>query len=165
VLHDVGADQHSGAAQACLAVDGQCAWCRLRNGQELQQDLLAGAGAIREVQLVVLEAPVQEALAVVHLQHRTAVAGVWWPRWVPKHSCLQETTNISVGGETLDNAWVTWQLLCMNLCLLAATLPATPGIAVPGKHPLTYRSDQHCSTLLLTFLLRRTTACTPRLCQ
>lgn len=74
MLHDVGADQHAGAAQACLAVDCQCAGCGLGDGQEAQQDLLAGAGAVGEVQLMVLEAAIQEALAVIHLQCGTAAA-------------------------------------------------------------------------------------------
>lgn len=46
----------------------------LRNLQELEQDGLRGAGAVREVQVVVPETAVHKALAVVHLPG----CGAWW---------------------------------------------------------------------------------------
>lgn len=72
VLHDVSTDEHACPAQASLAVDGQCTRSALSNAQKAEQDLLAGAGAIREVQLMVLEPSVQETLAVIHLENSAA---------------------------------------------------------------------------------------------
>jgi hypothetical protein len=42
-----------------------------RNRQEVQQDFLRGTRAIREVQLMMLETPIQEPLAVIHLPSAT----------------------------------------------------------------------------------------------
>lgn len=67
MLHQVRADEDTCAPQASLAVDGQAPWCALSKVQEAQEDVLGGAGAVWEVQLVVLEAACSEALGLVNL--------------------------------------------------------------------------------------------------
>lgn len=56
------------AAEAGLAVDGHTACLPLTDVQEAQHDVVGGAAAVREVQVVVLEASVPECLPLVQLQ-------------------------------------------------------------------------------------------------
>ncbi len=60
--------RHTGAAEARLAVDRHAAGLALADVQELEHDVVRGAGAVREVQVVVLEAAVAKRLALVQLQ-------------------------------------------------------------------------------------------------
>ena len=75
MLHQVGADEHARAPEARLAVHRERAGLGLGDGQEPQQQLGGRAAAVGEVELVVLEAAAQEALAVVDLFSVGLVSG------------------------------------------------------------------------------------------
>jgi hypothetical protein len=75
VLHHVAADEHAGAAQARLAVHRKGARLRLHRVQEVPQDGLGGAGAVREVHLVVYKPSLNEAPGLVHLRMGSSVCG------------------------------------------------------------------------------------------
>ena len=67
VLHEVATDASAGAAEAGLAVHGERALLGLAHLEEALEDGLGGVAAIGEVHVVVVEARVEELLAVVHL--------------------------------------------------------------------------------------------------
>ena len=67
VLHDVAADQRTRPSQSGLAVNSDGAFLALADVQELLQDGVWGCGAVNEEQVLVVEARICEALAVVDL--------------------------------------------------------------------------------------------------
>ena len=58
MLHDVAADEGASAAKAGLAVDCDGPFGPLTDVHKLSQNLLAGGGAVVEVEVVVLKARV-----------------------------------------------------------------------------------------------------------
>mmetsp|Transcript_24176 Transcript_24176/g.67677 ORF Transcript_24176/g.67677 Transcript_24176/m.67677 type:complete len:304 (-) Transcript_24176:272-1183(-) len=94
VLHRVEPDERARSAQPSLAVHRDCARLVLRDCQELADDVWRGAAAVREVQIQMLDALIDEALCVVLLlvqpNNQANVALMehwrivfWGESWVP----------------------------------------------------------------------------------
>lgn len=80
MLHEVAANEGAGTAEASLAVDGEGAALRLGDGEELREDGVRWARAVREVQVMVTQAGLCEQSPVV-LLHVT-------PRCQPQACCM-----------------------------------------------------------------------------
>ena len=72
VLHEVRADEDASPAQAGFAVDREASGLRLGDLQPLEQYRLRGARPVGEVQVVVPEAALGEAAAVIDLKSERA---------------------------------------------------------------------------------------------
>ncbi len=65
MLHTVEGNETASAAEACLAVDRHATDGALGNIEEFLDDLLRRSRAIQEVEIEVLDASLEEAVAIV----------------------------------------------------------------------------------------------------